>query len=114
MFVNENYINYKYLVEVNDNYVVLTNKSSISASYDNQKSYDVIYQYLKPSTLTIEQTRTARNDLVFERIDVSTDFWDRADCPEILTASILTMWIFIFILNGLTRIAKKGGIFFGN
>lgn len=113
LFVNEEYENYKYLVEANDNYIVLTNRSYVAGAYDNQVEYKVIYQYLKPSILTIEDTRVARTEINFDKIETSQNYWDRADCPELICASFTIIWFLLFIINALTRFVRKGGVFFG-
>lgn len=114
IFVNEDYTNYKYLVEVSDNYIVLTNSSNVNGEWQNPDTINVIYQFIKPSTLTIEGTRTYTSTQSFNRVEVSDDYWTRGDVPEILSISLMVTFLFVFILNGLTRILKKGGIFFGN
>lgn len=111
MFVNEDYSNYKYLVSVSDNYVVLTNKSTVNGSWESPKEYDVIYQYINPSTLVIESSRTTSSTLQFSQIDISNDFWDRADSPILFNTSIVVIVCACYILNVLTRIVKRGGIF---
>lgn len=111
MFVNEDYSNYKYLVNVSDNYVTLTNTSSVNGSWQDPQEYDVIYQFLSPSTLVIEDTKTTSSQLQFERVDVSSDFWERADSPMIFSVSVLVLFCVCFICNIFTRIVKRGGIF---
>lgn len=114
MFVNENYERYSYLVETSDNYIVLARQSSVSADWQNPETIDVVYQYIKPSTYCFEDTRTFTNSRSFVYVNTSSDFWERADVPEILCCSFMMFFFLLFLLNGLTRIARKGGIFFGS
>lgn len=113
MFVNENYKSYKYLVSVSDNYVVLSNQSSVNGSWQYPETYEVIYQYFKPSTVVIEQTRTSTSSQTFEKLKTSSDFWERADCHQIFSTSMIITFFSIFILNLLTRLIRKGGVLFG-
>lgn len=113
LFVNEEFKNYKYLVNVSDNYVILTDSRSVSGSWDNPVEYDVIYQYLTPSILTIETTRTTSSQLNFTQIETSHDFWDRADAPMITISSFIVVFFLLFVINGLTKLVRKGGVFFG-
>lgn len=114
MFVNEGYERYTYLVEASDNYVVLARQSSVSADWQNPETINVIHQYIKPSTLTLEGTRTFTSSQSFTDIDCSDDYWERGDVSEILCCSFMMLFFLLFLLNGLTRIARKGGIFFGS
>ena len=115
MFINQNYKNYKYVVSASDNYMVLTDESSVHGSWDSPQSIDVVYQYLNPSFLTFESTRQFTNTQYFPVIDDSSQsFFARADCNDIILSQFLVIFFVIFVLNGLTRFVKKGGIFFGN
>lgn len=111
MFVNEDYNNYKYIVDVSDNYITLSKQSSVNGSWQTPVEYDVIYQYINPSTLVIEDTKTTTSYLEFEKADISNDFWDRADSPTLFGCSVLVIFCACYILNVLTRIVKRGGIF---
>lgn len=113
IFVNEGYNRYKYVVEMNDNYIVLTNQRTVTADWQNPEQIDVIYQYFYPSTQTIENTRNYTSNNTFTEIETTDDFYYRADAPIIMTIGMIMTFFFIFILNGMTRIGKKGGIFFG-
>lgn len=114
MFVNQEYNRYKYLVEVSDNYIVLTDSRAVAGDWQTPVTIDIIYQYIEPSTLVIESERTFTNNRTFTEIEVSNNYWDRADSIKITNGSILMLFMMIFFINGLTRIFKKGGIFFGN
>lgn len=111
MYVPEDYENYKYLVSANDNFVVLTNTRNVVASWDNPKSVNVVYQYFIPSIYTISDTVTFSNNKEFTEIETSTSFYDRADCPQLITCSLLLIFFLLFIFNGVTKFARRGGIF---
>lgn len=115
MFVNEDYLNYKYVVGVSDNYVVLTNQHTVNASWDSPRTIDIVYQYLKPSYLTIEGERTFSNTQTFEQIDVDDSIFSRADYPDILISALLFISVVVFtIINSLTKIVRRGGVLNGN
>lgn len=114
MFVNENYKNYKYVVGISDNYLILANRSSVTASWDNPKTIDVVYQYLNPSFLTVEATRQFTTTTYFSEVDTSQSFFARADSLDLIKVQMIVIFFVIFVLNGLTRFVKKGGVFFGS
>lgn len=114
VFVNEEYANYNNLVEVGNNYIVLTNRSSVNGDWQNPDEINVIYQYLEPSTLVIEDTMSFTTSKYFTEIETSQDFYDRADCHEILGSAFLFILLSIFIINGITKFVVKGGVFFAN
>lgn len=113
MYVPENYSNYKYLVSYSDNFVVLTNRSSVTADFQSPANIPVLIQYHSPSTFYITNTQTFNTSRQFTLVSVSSSFYDRADCPQIICSSFCVGLFIIFIINGLTRLVKKGGIFFG-
>lgn len=114
MFINDNYKNYKYVVGISDNYLILTKQSQVSASWDNPRTIDVVYQYLNPSFLTIEATRTFTTTTVFSEIDTSQSFYARADCLDIIKVQFLVIFFVVFIFNAMTRFVRKGGVIFGS
>lgn len=113
MFVNEGYENYKYLIEISDNYIVLSNEAYANGTWDNPDRIDVIYQYVKPSTLTVESELVYTTEKDFIRIEQSNNYWDRGDACEITIATFSVIWFILFVINALTRFVKKGGVFFG-
>lgn len=110
IFVNEDYDNYKYLVEASDNYVVLSNSSSVHGDWQNPDEINVIYQYIKPSTVVIEGTQTYTTEKYFDRVEISSNFWDRGDSPTIFGYAVLVTFLALYIINILTRIVKRGGL----
>lgn len=114
MYIDENYDNYKYLVQASDNFVVLTNQSSVSGSWDRPDTIDIIYQYFEPSFLVVESEKTYTNTQTFTRInDIESGFFARPDCLDIIKVQFLVIFFVIFVLNALTRFVRKGGVFFG-
>lgn len=113
IFVNSDYSNYNRLVGVSDNYVVLTNSSYADGTWQQPDEIDVIYQYLTPSILTIEGTRSFTNYQEFERVDITDNDWYRADIPQTLTFSFLLVVGVLFIFNACTRLFRRGGVIFG-
>ena len=110
IYVNDNYKNYKYLVEVSDNYVCLSDTRIVSADWQNPLTIDVIYQYLTPSTYVIEGTKTYTSEKSFDIIETSQEFWDRADASNIFYSGLVITFFAVFIINQLTRIVKRGGL----
>lgn len=110
IYVNDNYKNYKYLVEVSDNYVCLSDTRSVSADWQNPETIDVIYQYLSPSTYVIEGTKTYTSEKSFDIIETRQGFWDRADSSNIFYCGLVMTFFAVFIINQLTRIVKRGGL----
>lgn len=109
MYVNEDYINdYKYLVGVSDNYVTLTDVSHVS---DND--INVLYQYISPSPLAIEGTLYVSGDQYYDNISsqLSSEYWERGDLPQVMIAQFILLVLFGWLLNQLTKLVHKGGIF---
>lgn len=114
MYVDSNHLDYCYLVELSDNYVVLTNRRNVSASFDNPTEYPIVYQYISPSIYCVESTRITRSNITFTQIDVDDDFYLRGDCLNIVIAQFYVLFFVVFLINAMTRLFKKGGIFFGS
>lgn len=114
MYVNEGYENYKYLVEASDNYIILSNVSYADGSWDAPDTVDVIYQYIKPSILTIESKIRYTTTKEFVKIEQTDNYWNRGDACEITIAGFIMLFFIMFIINGLTRLVRKGGVFFGS
>lgn len=110
IYVNDNYKNYKYLVEVSDNYVCLSDTRIVSADWQNPVTIDVIYQYLSPSTYVIEGTKTYTSERSFDTIETSQEFWDRSDSSNIFNCGLVMTFFALFIINQLTKIVKRGGL----
>ena len=113
VYIDENYDNYKYLVEASDNYLVLTNQRT--AGYTDSYEYeeiDIIYQYLNPSTMVIEDTRNVRGYTEYKQVnDITSEFWERPDISNISIVVALIVILVCFIINGVTKFCLRGGLF---
>lgn len=114
MFVNEDYSNYKYVVGVSDNYLILAKQSQVNADWNNPKTIDVVYQYLKPSFLTVPSTRTFTSTTVFSEVETSQTFFARSDSLDLTIVQFLIIFFVAFIFNSMTRFVRKGGVIFGS
>lgn len=113
MFVNEGYEDYKYVVGVSDNYIILTNQPRVNADWQNPQTIDIIYQYLDPSFITIENTRQYTSTTIFTPIENSQSFFARPDSLDLIKVQVILIFMILFFLNGLTKFVHKGGVFFG-
>lgn len=114
MYVNEEYSQYKYVVGISDNYLILAKQPNVVADWNNPKTIDVVYQYLNPSFLTVEATRTFTSTTVFSEVETSQSFFARADSLDLIKVQMIVIFFVIFVLNALTRFVRKGGVFFGS
>lgn len=111
MYVDSNIPSgYKYIYEVSSNYIALTDTGSVESG----DQLDCYYQYLEPSWLVVHANTVASADLRLSQIqDVSTSDYARADFPEIFASSMILLFFILWIMNGLTKLVHKGGVFFG-
>ena len=114
IFVDKEYSDYQYLVSASDNYFILTNQRTASGTWQEPETIDIIYQYINPSIYVIESTQSITNTRTFQKVDTTSDVENRSDFNNILTSYFIVLFFILFLLNGFTRFAKKGGIFFGN
>lgn len=112
MFVKEGYENYKYLVSVSDNYIVLTNQSNAGGG-DRYETIDIIYQYIKPSELVIEGEKQVWSATTYKKIETSSNYWDRADVCDIHSTAMSITILALFVINIVTKLVCKGGLVFG-
>lgn len=112
MYIDENYNNYKYLVEAHDNYVILSSSSAITGESGDTDSVNAIIQYFNPA-LTIPLTYYSDKTFSFTNIEnqLSNNIEDRADFPIIFICGFILIFLFIFIINNLSKLFKKGGVF---
>lgn len=113
MFVNEDYEDYKYVVGISDNYLILAKQSHVNADWNNQQTIDVIYQFLSPSFLTVEATRTFSTSTYFSEVDTSQSFFARSDSLDLIKVQVILIFMILFFINGLTKFVHKGGVIFG-
>lgn len=114
IYVNSDYENYDNLVSVSDNYVVLTNRSSVSADWQNPKSIDIIYQFFDSPFNVIESERTFTSSQVFPKIDTTNNIMFSSQYPNFVICVLLVVMFILYIINPITKIIKKGGMFFGS
>lgn len=113
MYVDTNYLNYKYVYSYGDNYVALVSRSSVNGSFDNPQNVNVHVQYFSPSTYSFDYIETFRNARSFTEIDVSDDFYSRADCPQLMNTIMFLIFFLFWLLNPLYKFVSRGGLFFG-
>lgn len=111
MYINENYSNYKYLVECHDNFVVLSTSSSISGTSGDTDSVPAIANYFNGYVLPF--TFYSNNTFRFTNIQdsLSHNLEDRSDFPLIYICGFFTIFVLVFIINQFTKFVKKGGVF---
>lgn len=114
MYVDSNHLEYKYLVSSSDNYIVLTNTRSVNGTWDNPSEIDTYIQYINPSIYGFESYSTYTSTRIFPEIEVTDNFYARADSLDIIKVQIMFLFTILFYFNALTRLFKKGGAFFGS
>lgn len=114
MYVPEGYEDFKYIVDFSDNYIVLSDRSSVSGDWQNPVERDVLVVYHVPSIYHFTYKRRFTTSQQFTRVDVDSSIYSRADCPNIVCASFCLGLLIVFCINGLTKFVKRGGIFFGS
>lgn len=111
IYLDPNYSNYKYLVEVHDNYLVLSNSRSVDGTWEFPDTINVVYQYLEPSYLSIPSRLSFSSSRSFSEVSTSSDYWTRSDSLEIFMCGFYILLIILFIVNGLGRLFRRGGAF---
>lgn len=136
MYINSDIpSNYKYVAELSDNYIVLVRESVLSSN----NSYDAYIQFFQPSTNYIHVNDyvitngnnytydfnytfnqyynyidnvelTFTKDL-YQLNDISNDIGSAYDYPFIFICQFLCVIAFVWIVNQLTKIVCKGGVF---
>lgn len=115
-YVDDNYSNFIYLIEASDNYLILSDCSHISGASGDSDSVSAIIQYFTPSFVTIPIIYTSEDSFKFINVSdfISTSVYDRADFPLIFTCGFIILFIFAFVLNQLSKLVYKGGLFGSN
>lgn len=114
MYVDTDYLDYKYIVSYSDNYAILSNSRSVHGTWDNPAEIDTYVQYFTPSTFGFESTSSFTTTRIFPEIEVTDNFYARADSLDIIKVQIMFLFTILFYFNALTRLVKKGGVFFGS
>lgn len=110
MYIDNDYLSYSYLVEAHDNYVILSNVSSIQGESGDFDSVHAVYNYFSPP-VTIPFTYYSYDTFNFPSIEVDNNFSSRADFPFIFLCSFTLIFVLIFIINQLSKLVKKGRYF---
>lgn len=114
MYVPSDYDDYNYLVSLSDNYAVLTNRHVVNGSWESPIELSVIYQYFLPSNVTVPSRININSTRTFQEIEITDNFYSRGDCPQLICTILMLVFFILFIINGLTFLVKRGGIFFGS
>lgn len=114
IYTQSQYKNYKYLVEVSDNYVVLTDSHYANGDWQNPDTIDIIYQFINEPLTVIEAERDITTTRTFQQVDISHNFFDSPKYPQYSTNIIIVVMFILYIINPITKMVKKGGIFFGS
>lgn len=139
IFIDQNIpSDYRYIVDLQSNYIVLYNHSSISSinspisvyiQFFTPSQYVYIPNYYLTNSSLILTELTTTYDLVdssstdieyttrLSQLDndyISSDIFDRSDFPQIFICGFIILFLFAFILNNLSKLVKKGGIFGSN
>ena len=79
-------------------------------------SVPCIVQYFNPSINTIETSYSSYDTYTFSDVSssISSSVFDRGDFPLIFICNFIIILIFAFILNQLTKLVYKGGVFGSN
>lgn len=114
MFISEDVpSSYKYLYEIGDNYIALTNSSHAVGSYMQPDEISVYYQYFVPSFQVLKTSRDVYSEVYYDNVSsqFSDNFFDRADAPVIFICQFIVCVWFVWLLNQLSKLVHKGGIF---
>lgn len=120
------------IAELSDNYVVLVKEPKLYTG----SSYEAYVQYFSPSVLVVhlddykiktgdsmslDYTTNASGDLLSAEVsyELSTyelesrenGFYDRYDSPYILFHQFFILFLFVWVLNQMSKLVKKGGVF---
>lgn len=110
MFVNEDYADYKYLLYASDNFVALTDQHRVMGESGDPDSVSVIYQYIKPSYLTLEDTLDLEYTKTLTEIDTTSDFTSRSDFIDINFGGALVVVLVLVIFRTITKVFVSGGV----
>lgn len=110
MYLENKYSNYNYLIELHDNYAILSTSSHISGSSGDSDSVNAIANYFDPHYV-VPFTYHSEESFSFNYITTSDNIEDRGDFPKIFICGFILIFVLIFIINNLSKLFKKGGIF---
>lgn len=101
---------YKFM-DFHDEYVDLYNKSSFR---DETTQVYRIYHCISPNTYyTYSKTFSNYNTTTYQEYPRTSEITYRQDFPQIMTMVFIFCIFFVFLINIVTSIFKKGGVFSG-
>lgn len=109
-YTSSEYLSYNHLVEAHDNYVILSSANKIDGASGDPASVNAIYLYLNPH-VEIPFKYTSEESFNFPSVSTSSDIKDSPIFPSIFICSFILIYLFIFLINQLTKLVKKGGVF---
>lgn len=110
MYLESDYSNYNHLVELHDNFAVLSTSSHINGSSGDPDEVNALANYFDPHYV-VPFTYRSEETFSFDQITTSDNIEDRGDFPKIFICGFIIIFILIFIINNLSKLFKKGGIF---
>ena len=112
-YLPSEYNSYKYACDYGDNYIALTKSHHIYGSSGDLATIPCIYQYFTPSIYTIEGSYSSYDYETFT--DVSSQFSDsvfaRSDFPILFVCEFFIVLVVLFVINNLSKLFYKGGLF---
>lgn len=109
LYIGDIPLNYKY-AQFGSNYITLYSKSTgrnetldFYRIYTNNNGF-----YYSVGSTTFGNTTTS-----FQEIDVTDNFLYRTDVADIFSVSFFCILLFVFLLNLVTSVFKKGGVLGG-
>ena len=105
-------LNYNYAL-INNNYIDFYNKNTF---YNESATFYRVWYNISPDTVEVKnRSFGGYNQTVLDttNFDLTYDYWYRKDMPNILTSALVLSVFFIFTLNVITSIIRKGGILGG-
>ena len=101
---------YRYM-DFHEEYIDLYNKSSFR---DETTTVYRIYHCISPNTYyTYNKTFSNYNTTTYQEYPRTDDICYRQDFPQICTTVFIICILFVFLLNIVTSIFKKGGVLSG-
>lgn len=133
MFVSDTIpVEYDKIAEISDNYIVLVREAQLVSGRD----YDAYYQFLQPSVFVLhvedyriklgnlnenEYSYNSSGEVLSSEISSTLNcntletrengFYDRFDSPYILFHQFFIVFLFVWVLNQISKLVKKGGVF---
>lgn len=108
IYVPTSYLNYKYAISTNADYIDLV----ISPVINQGSDYNYIRVFFDRPGLVIERfIINSTSELRGTPVNVSDDFFSRSDAFSICGCTLCLMILVIWVFNCLTELFNKGGLF---